>query len=70
VKQRIPRLIQKIERENDLSSFTKVLDKVVSLSDYYDDDDVINALCYVIAVTDDDNVRFQALTIIDKIKGR
>jgi len=62
-------LIEEIGRVRDKIHFMRMIDQIVSLSELYDDE-VINALCYMITVTKDWDVRFRALTVIDKIKGR
>ena len=48
----------------------RVVDEIVSKSEYYDDDVVLEALCYVIAGTKNEAVRSHAISVIDKVKNR
>lgn len=48
----------------------RMIDHIVSLSEKYDDNYTVDALCYLITVTEDWDVRYRALTVIDRIKRR
>ena len=48
----------------------RAINEIAGLSEKCDDRDMVDALCYIITVTEDWDVRYQALTVIDKIKGR
>jgi hypothetical protein len=48
----------------------RVVDEIMSKSEFYDDDVVVEALCYVIAGTKNNAVRSHAISVIDKVKNR
>lgn len=62
--------MQELDKGKHKPNFIELIDEIVSLSEYYDDGQVADALCYITTVTKAHYVRFHALTFIDKIKGR
>jgi hypothetical protein len=62
--------VQELDKGKHKPNFIELIDEIVSLSEYYDDGQVADALCYLTTVTKAHYVRFHALTFIDKIKGR
>jgi hypothetical protein len=62
--------MEEIGKAKENAHFMRVIDKIVDLSEMYDDNDLVNTLCYIITRTDDWNVRSHALFTIYKIKGR
>jgi hypothetical protein len=62
--------VQELDKRKHNPKFIELIDEMVSLSAYYDDDQVADALCNITTVTKAHNVRCHALTFIDKIKGR
>jgi hypothetical protein len=70
VKNIIPQLAEVIHDPQDKPRLMDVIDEIVSLTERCDDVDAINALCYIITVTEDKDVRSLALNIIGKINGR
>ena len=62
--------MQELDKGKHKPNFIELIDEIVSLSEYYDDGQVADALCYITTVTKAHYVRFHALTLIDKIKGR
>ena len=70
MKGHIPKLIEEIELVRYEPLSVRVVDEIVSKSEYYDDDVVLEALCYVIAGTKNEAVRSHAISVIDKVKNR
>jgi hypothetical protein len=70
MKGHIPKLIEEIELVRYEPLSVRVVDEIVSKSEYYDDDVVVEALCYVIAGTKNEAVRSHAISVIDKVKNR
>jgi hypothetical protein len=70
MKRHIPKLIEEIELVRYEPLSVRVVDEIVSKSEYYDDDVVVEALCYVIAGTKNEVVRSHAISVIDKVKNR
>jgi hypothetical protein len=70
MKRHIPKLIEEIELVRYEPLSVRVVDEIVSKSEYYDDDVVLEALCYVIAGTKNEAVRSHAISVIDKVKNR
>jgi|RhiMetdeSRZDD1v2_1073273.scaffolds.fasta_scaffold24027_7 hypothetical protein len=70
MKRHIPKLIEEIELVRYEPLSVRVVDEIVSKSEYYDDDVVVEALCYVIAGTKNEAVRSHAISVIDKVKNR
>jgi hypothetical protein len=70
MKRHIPKLIEEIELVRCEPLSVRVVDEIVSKSEYYDDDVVLEALCYVIAGTKNEAVRSHAISVIDKVKNR
>lgn len=70
MKRHIPKLIEEIELVRYEPLSVRVVDEIVSKSGYYDDDVVVEALCYVIAGTKNEAVRSHAISVIDKVKNR
>jgi hypothetical protein len=70
MKRHIPKLIEEIELARYEPLSVRVVDEIVSKGEYYDDDVVVEALCYVIAVTKNEAVRSHAISVIDKVKNR
>jgi hypothetical protein len=70
MKRHIPKLIEEIELARYEPLSVRVVDEIVSKSEYYDDDVVVEALCYVIAGTKNEAVRSHAISVIDKVKNR
>jgi hypothetical protein len=62
--------VQELDKGKHKPNFIELINEIVSLSEYYDDGQVTDALCYITTVTKAHYVRFHALTFIDKIKGR
>jgi hypothetical protein len=62
--------VQELDKGKHKPNFIELIDEIVSLSEYYDDGQVADALCYITTVTKAHYVRFHALTFIDKIKGK
>lgn len=63
-------LLEVIGKPKDKTHFMRMIHQIVALSERYDDNDAVDALCYIIAVTNDSDVMFHALTVIDKVRGR
>jgi hypothetical protein len=63
-------LIEVVAKAKDKKQFMRTIDHIVSLSEKYDDNYTVDALCYLITVTEDWDVRYRALTVIDRIKRR
>lgn len=63
-------LIEVVAKAKDKKQFMRMIDHIVSLSEKYDDNYTVDALCYLITVTEDWDVRYRALTVIDRIKRR
>jgi len=63
-------LIEVVAKAKDKKQFMRTIDHIVSLSEKYDDNYTVDALCYLITVTKDWDVRYRALTVIDRIKRR
>jgi hypothetical protein len=70
MKRHIPKLIEEIELVRYEPLSVRVVDEIVSKSEYYDDDVVVEALCYVIAGTKNEAVGSHAISVIDKVKNR
>lgn len=70
MKRHIPKLIEEIDLVRYEPLSVRVVDEIVSKSEYYDDDVVVEALCYVIAGTKNEAVRSHAISVIDKVKNR
>jgi hypothetical protein len=70
MKRHIPKLIEEIELVRYEPLSVRVVDEIVSKGEYYDDDVVVEALCYVIAGTKNEAVRSHAISVIDKVKNR
>jgi hypothetical protein len=70
MKRHIPKLIEEIELVIYEPLSVRLVDEIVSKSEYYDDDVVVEALCYVIAGTKNEAVRSHAISVIDKVKNR
>jgi hypothetical protein len=70
VKNIITELIRDVEKAQDKSCLLNIIDEIIALTERSDNVDVVDALCYIITVTEDQDVRSQALTVIDKVKGR
>lgn len=70
MKRHIPKLIEEIELVRYEPLSVRVVDEIVSKSENYDDDVVVEALCYVIAGTKNEAVRSHAISVIDKVKNR
>jgi hypothetical protein len=70
MKGHIPKLIEELELVRYEPLSVRVVDEIVSKSEYYDDDVVVEALCYVIAGTKNEAVRSHAISVIDKVKNR
>lgn len=70
MKRHIPKLIEEIELVRYEPLSVRVVDEIVSKSEYYDDDVVVEALCYVIAGTKNEAVKSHAISVIDKVKNR
>ena len=66
----VPRLIQEVGKGKVKPDYMKLIDEIISLSEDHDDNEVVDALCYIITVTKDHNVISQALDIISRINGR
>lgn len=64
------RLIEVVAKAKDKKQFMRMIDHIVSLSEKYDDNYTVDALRYLITVTEDWDVRYRALTVIDRIKRR
>jgi hypothetical protein len=62
--------VQELDKGKHKPNFIELIDEIVSLSIYYDDDQVADALCNITTVTKAHYVRSHALTFIGKIKGR
>ena len=63
-------LIEVVAKAKDKKQFMRMIDHIVSLSEKYDDNYTVDALCYLITVTEEWDVRYRALTVIDRIKRR
>jgi hypothetical protein len=70
MKRHIPKLIEEIELVRYEPLSVRVVDEIVSKSENYDDDVVVEALCYVITGTKNEAVRSHAISVIDKVKNR
>jgi hypothetical protein len=70
MKRHIPKLIEEIELVRYEPLSVRVVDEIVSKGEYYDDDVVVEALCYVIAGTKNEALRSHAISVIDKVKNR
>ena len=70
MKNQLHQLIEDTRRAKDRAQFIKVIDQIVALSENYDDNYAVDVLCYLITVTQDWDIRFRALTVIDRIRGR
>jgi hypothetical protein len=62
-------LVQELDKGKHKPNFIELIDEIVSLSVYYDDIQVADALCNITTVTKAHYVRFHAQTVNDKIKG-
>jgi hypothetical protein len=60
-------LVQELDKGKHKPNFIELIDEIVSLSVYHDDDQVADALCNIATVTKAHYVRSHVLTNIDKI---
>lgn len=70
MKHQISQLVEQIEKINDKARLMRSVDELVILSEQYDDNEAVDALCYIITKTEDTDVWTHALTVIDKINRR
>ncbi len=63
-------IMKKVQFAQDKTHLMRIIDQVSFLSEFHDDNDIVDVLCYIITKTEDPNVRFYALDILLKFKGR
>lgn len=62
--------MQELDNGKHKPNFIELIGEIVPLPEYYDDDQVADALCNITIVTKAHYVRSHVLTFIDKINGR
>lgn len=66
----IVQIIERVGYAYDKNQLMKIVDEVSTLSETYDDNEIVDLLCYIITTTEYLDVRFHALDVLYKVKGR